>query len=101
MNIEESTYNFSVRVTEIVRYLKEEGLEFPLSDKLLDCGVNAGLSARKGDYKTTADYVQQADYIIEMAAKSGYLTETQTRPVRSECNTLLKSLIPEPKPHTV
>lgn len=76
MNIEESTYNFSVRGAEIVRYLKEEGLEFPLSEK-------------------------QADYIIEMAAKSGYLTETQTRPTRSECNTLLKLLIPEPKPHTV
>lgn len=93
MNIEESTYDFSVRVTEIVRYLKEEGLEFPLSGKLLDCGVNAGLSARKGDSKTAADYVQQADYIIEMAEKSGYLTEAQIRPIRSEIKNLLKSLL--------
>lgn len=95
MNIEESTYNFSIRGAEIVRYLKEEGLEFPLSEKFLDCGVNAGLPVRKGNHKTAADYVQQADYIIEMAAKSGYLNETQTKPERSEVKTLLESLLAE------
>lgn len=95
MRIDESAYDFSVRIAELVRYLKEEGQEFPLSNKLLDCGVGAGLAARENDRKTAANYIRQADYIIEMATKSGYLTETQTAPIRNECKTLLKSLLPD------
>lgn len=92
MGIQESAYDLSVRIAEIVRYLKEEGGEFPLGDKLLDCGVKAGLSAREGDVKAAADYVRQADYILEMAVKSGYLSERQSLPIRTECAGLLAAL---------
>lgn len=92
MGIQESAYDLSVRIAEIVRYLKEEGGEFPLGDKLLDCGVRAGISARKGDLKAAADYVRQADYILEMAVRSGYLSERQSLSIRSECAGLLAAL---------
>lgn len=92
MDIQESAYDLSVRIAEIVRYLKEDVGEFPLSDKLLDCGVKAGLSAREGGLKATADYVRQADYILEMAVKSGYLSERQSLPIRTECADLLAEL---------
>ncbi|EEG52779.1 hypothetical protein [Enterocloster asparagiformis] len=92
MGIQESAYDLSVRIAEAVRYLKEEVGEFPLSDKLLDCGVRAGISAREGGFKSAADYVRQADYILEMAAKSGYLSERQSQPIRAECAALLAAL---------
>ena len=44
MDIAERAYDYSVRVAELVRYLKAEEKDFPLSDKLLDCAVSAGLS---------------------------------------------------------
>ena len=92
MDIEDIVYNFSVRLVEIVRYFKEDGGGFPLCDKLLDCGVRAGISARAGSHEEAADYVRQADYILEMAVKSGYLTERQGLPLRTECRKLLAAL---------
>ncbi|WP_141717240.1 hypothetical protein [Eisenbergiella tayi] len=80
MDIEDVVYDFSVRLVELVRYFKEDGGGFPLCDKLLDCGVRAGISARAGSHEEAADYVRQADYILEMAVKSGYLTERQGLP---------------------
>ena len=92
MEIKDRAYDLSVRIAEAVRYLQEDGGEFPLGGKLLDCGVRAGISAREGDVKAAADYVRQADYILEMAVKSGYLTERQSRPVRADCAGLLAEL---------
>ena len=82
MDIEDVVYDFSVRLVELVRYFKEDGGGFPLCDKLLDCGVRAGISARAGSHEEAADYVRQADYILEMAVKSGYLTERQGLPLQ-------------------
>lgn len=92
MAIEDSAYDLSVRIAEVVRYLKEEAGGFPLGGKLLDNGVRAGISAREGDLQAAADCVRQADYILEMAEKSGYLTGRQSRPIRAECAELLTAL---------
>lgn len=93
MGIQESAYDLSVRIAEAVRYLKEDGMGFPLGDKLLDCGVRAGISTREGDLKAASDYVKQADYILEMAVKSGYLSERQSQPIRADCAELLTALV--------
>ena len=90
MDIEDIVYNFSVRLVEIVRYFKEEGGGFPLCDMLLDCGVRAGISVRTGNCEAAMEYVWQA-------VKSGYLTERQGLPVRTECRTLLETLANEGK----
>lgn len=89
MDVKEQAYDFSVRIAEIVRYLKENDNDFSLSEKLLDSGVGAGLAAREGNRERAADYVRQADYILEMAQKSGYLTETQTKPIRGKGDALI------------
>ena len=92
MTTAERAYDFSVRVTECVRYLIEDKKCFPLCDKLLDCGVSAGLAARVGDKKAAAEYVAQADYILEMAARSGYMTVTQTKLIRADAKRLMEEL---------
>lgn len=92
MDIAERAYDYSVRVAELVRYLKAEGKDFPLSDKLLDCAVSAGLSTRTPDRKAAADSVREADYLIEMAAKAGYLTQRQAAHIREDGKALLSIL---------
>ncbi len=47
--------------------------EFPLLGKLLDRTVGAGPAARKKACGTAADCVGQADYMVELAAKGGYV----------------------------
>ena len=55
MAIEDRMYDFSVRIAEIVRYLKENESGFPLCDKLLDCVIGAGIFIRKNNYQEAAD----------------------------------------------
>ncbi len=92
MTTAERAYDFSVRIAECVRYLREDEKDFPLCDKLLDCGVSAGIAVRRGDKKAAAEYVTQADYILEMAARSGYMTATQTKQIRADAKKLLEEL---------
>lgn len=92
MTLTERAYDFSVRVAECVKFLKADEKHFSLSDKLLDCGLNAGLAARNGKQKEAAAFVEQADYILEMAARSGYLTEIQTKTIRADARKLLEEL---------
>ena len=92
VTLEQRAYDFSVRVTECVRYLKSDRKSFPLCDKLLDCGIAAGLAVRTGKHKAAAEMVTQVDYILEMAARSGYLTEVQTREIRADAKKPLDEL---------
>ena len=92
MNTENRAYDFSLRVAEIVRYLKKERREFPMGDKLLDCAVSAGIFARNGDRNAAAGCIEQVDYIIEMASRAGYLTEYQTEPIRRDGSELITML---------
>jgi len=92
MNITDKGVDFAVRIAELVRYLRDDGKGFPLCERLLDCGVSAGLSCRAGKKNEAAERVRQVDYIVEMAVKAGYLTQTQSVHIRADCDSLLKLL---------
>ncbi len=92
MTTEERAYDFSVRMAECVRFLKEDSKNFPLCGKLLECGLDAGLAVRGGRTNEAAEIIIQADYILEMAARSGYMTEAQTAHLRADAQKLLNEL---------
>ena len=92
MTLAEMAYDFSVRVAECVKYLKDNNKHFPLTDKLLDCGLMAGIAVRDGKRGEAAGYVARADYMLEMAARSGYMTATQARQIRADAQKLLDEL---------
>ena len=92
MNLKNKDIDFSMRIGELVRYLRETGQGFPLCDRLLFCGVNAGMCIRSGKTSEAAEFIEEADYIIEMAVVAGYLTTHQDVHIRADCNNLLKML---------
>lgn len=92
MTTKERADEFSVRVTECVRFMNHDGKNFPLCGKLLECAVSAALAVRGGKVTEAADCVTKADYILEMAMRSGYMTETQTRDVRAGAQKLMHEL---------
>ena len=92
ISLEKQSINFSVRVAELAKYLREDNRCFPLADQLLSCGVQAGLAMRSNDRKAAATFVAQSDYIIEMAVFAGYLTAQQSVHVRADCEALIKIL---------
>ena len=84
--------DYSIRVAELVRYLRENGQGFPLCDRLLYCGVNAGLAIREGKKPAAAALVDETVYIIGMAVTAGYLTRQQSVHIRGDCDNLLAML---------
>lgn len=100
--IQERGFDFSIRIAELVQFLRADKLGFPLCDRLLNCGVQAGLVCRmpvsdsEGDSlraKQAADLVAEAEYIIEMAQVAGYLREEQCVYIRQDCEKLAASLL--------
>lgn len=103
-NIQEKGFDFSIRIAELVRFLRTDKLGFPLCERLLSCGVGAGLACRKAvsECRSSAEYagqaaefVTEADYIIDMARVAGYLTAEQCVHIQEDCKKL-KELLAEP-----
>ena len=92
VTLKEKGLDFSMRIGELVRYLRENGQGFPLCGRLLACGVNAGLYIRCGKTQEAAELIEEADYIIEMAVVAGYLTQRQDVHIRADCENLLEIL---------
>lgn len=98
--LERQGMDFSIHIAELVKFLREDKEGFPLTDRLLACGTRAGFGCREAQdgfakAKTLGEareQVREADYIIEMAARAGYLTERQSLPIREECAALLAAL---------
>lgn len=100
-DIRERGFDFSIRIAELVQFLRTDQLGFPLSERLLSCGVGAGLACRAlaADGKKQAEYagqaaelVTEADYIIDMARIAGYLTAEQCVHIQEDCKKLLELL---------
>jgi len=106
--IQERGFDFSIRIAELVQFLRTDKLDFPLCERLLSCGVETGLVSRaliQGDVNCEEDtsereinrkraltLIMEADYIIEMAQVAGYLTKEQCVHIRTDCKTLLELL---------
>lgn len=92
MELAKQGYEYSLRVAELVKFLRADDKGFPLSDELLSCGVEAGLALRsptKDSRRRAAEALRRADYLLEMAVGAGYLTERQSVHIREEGQVLL------------
>jgi len=87
-SLERQGFDFFIRVTELVKYLRENDRGFPLAEQLLTCGIHAGLALRNGKRQEAAELVAQVDYMLEMAVVAGYLTPQQSVHIRADCENL-------------
>ena len=90
---------YPLRVTELVRFLREDGGGFPLADRLLQCGVAVGMACRTGPDGAVPDdpaeavrHLKEIDYILDMAVRAGYLSERQSRLILQDGRALLTDL---------
>ncbi|MDR1132013.1 MAG: hypothetical protein LBL15_06305 [Oscillospiraceae bacterium] len=95
MDLVKAAFDYSVRVAELVKHLRSDEKGFPLSDDLLECGVNAGMFLRdppSPDKDKALACLNKADYLLDMAATAGYLTERQTARIRENGQELIKMI---------
>lgn len=97
----EKSFDFSIRIIELTKYLDEEKKPFALRERLLKCGAGIGVYLRLAESipnrsaesgRQALSYAVESEYLLETMAKTGYLTEKQSQPIISDCRAL-KTLI--------
>ncbi len=95
----EKSFDFSIRIVELVKYLHEEKRPFLLEQRLLSCGTGIGVCLRLVQTDGCSSHVIQAmslaaeaEYLLEVMAKTGSLTNKQSEPILGDCRAL-KALI--------
>lgn len=100
-NLLAKAFDFSVSVTEMVKYLKEDNKGFPLAERLLDCGTGICLSLRaaqafsrtaKENYEQATRQTIEFQFLMELMVKTGCITELQSRPLLTECNSIMDGI---------
>ena len=86
--------DFVACVSELVRWIKEEGKEFPYSEKFIDCacGINSllrAISDSPGDDTINTPqifaYADEFSKYMKFMVKTNVLTKTQSKPLLEEC----------------
>lgn len=99
----DKSFDFSIRIIELAKYLDEEGKPFPLSERLLTCATGIGICLRMAELTgkrstdnvmQALDYVVETEFLLETMGKTGYLTEKQSLPLINDCRSL-KTLVTE------
>lgn len=99
----EKSFDFTIRIIELVKYLGEEKKPFPMEKLLLESvagiGVCVRLSAPDGrmsmDIRQKAlGYAIETEYLLKIMVETDYLTEKQSIPIITECLEI-KSMIAE------
>lgn len=96
MELSKQSYDYSVRIAELVRYLRDSGKGFPLDEELLNCGIDVGMALKTADGESAEKAkasLQKAEYLIGMAVKSGYLTTKESEYILSDTRLLLKQVM--------
>jgi four helix bundle protein len=91
------TFDFGIRVTELSNYLDEEKKRFPLMNRLLECGTGICVcmrisetqqKSRSEHYAVAYKLVVETEYLLELMAKTGFLTEPQSKPILADCESI-------------
>ena len=101
--IETKSFQFSVRIVKLCRYLLDEKKEFILSKQLLRAGTSVGANiAEAQQAQSRKDFVSklcialkeagETDYWLRLLRATDYLTESEYKSVITDCKELEKLL---------
>ena len=86
------SFNFSIRLMEMVHYLQLEEKEFPLTERLLNCSNQIGINMRLASttsakeqysrYSLAFEAATECAYLLSLMEKTGYLTEREAAPIQ-------------------
>lgn len=88
------TFDFGIRIVELVSYLEEEKKHFPLIGRMLECGTGIGINLRisKEMAKNQLEgHIQayrlslETEYLLELLVKTGFLYEKQSVHLLQDC----------------
>jgi len=90
-------FGLAVSTVELSKYMKEEGEEYPLIKRLIECGADICILLRAADalpegaqelYTKTIVKIEEYRCLFELMVKTDFLTELQSKPLLSDCETI-------------
>lgn len=90
-------FDFGVRIVELANYLEDEKKLFPLMNRLHECAGGICVSLRVASHMrknlredgTDAYRLSlEAEYLLELMVKTGFLSERQSGPILTDCRFL-------------
>ncbi len=102
--VSEKSFEFSVRIVNLYKYLVYEKREFTMSKQLLRCGTSIGANiteAQRGQSK--ADFsakmcialkeASEAEYWLRLLYRTEYLSKREFESIRQEIEEIIKMLM--------
>ena len=94
---------FAIRIVKLYRHLKENCSEYAMSKQLLRCGTSIGANVREAACaQSLADFLSkmyiafkeanESAYWLEILEDTKYLTPTQAKSIRNDCDELIRIL---------
>ena len=101
--IADKSMAFAVRIVNLYKYLTGKRSEYVISKQLLRSGTSIGANISESAYaQTKADFktkmyialkeANESAYWIELLERTEYLTPTQAKSIRDDCDELIKIL---------
>ena len=102
--IERKSFNFSVRIVKLYKFLSNQKKEFIISKQVLRSGTSIGANVSEAEQaQSRADFVsklnialketRETKYWLRLLATTGYLNERQSASILSDCIELEKILV--------
>lgn len=94
-------FDFSIRIIEIANYLTEESKQFPLVNRMIECGTGIGLFlciSSELDKKLHESLEQayrlslETEYLLELLVKTGFINVLQSKPILIDCRFLKEEI---------
>ena len=94
---------FAIIIVKLYRHLKENCSEYVMSKQLLRCGTSIGANVREAACaQSRADFLSkmyiafkeanESAYWLEILEDTKYLTPTQAKSIRNDCDELIRIL---------
>ena len=94
----------AISIVKICRSIKETKKESVLTNQLLRAGTSIGANIHESKYaQSSADFVSkmqialkecdETEYWLELLFETGYMTDTEYKPIQNECGAIRRMLI--------
>lgn len=98
------SFSFSLRIIEMVKYIRKSKEEFILSKQIIRSGTAIGALVRESEFaQSRSDFVNklgvalkeanETDYWLSLLNKSGYIDDRQYTSMKKDCGELMAILI--------
>ena len=102
--LRDKSKEFAKEIVALCREIKSNHKESVLTNQLLRSGTSIGANLHEAQYaQGTKDFISkleiaqkecfETEYWIELLYETGYMTETQYKPLKNECGAIRRMLI--------